>query len=166
VRSLLGCSSAWGVRTVGNSSGVSSWWQRTAVPIGLLLAGAASAFLVFTTGDPTWKAVWIGLASTCLTAGLVDGSALLDARGRKRAVLRVVGHRIGFVHQRYLWIVRAAFDLSWNDAANVPDALRAFEPNTGRRPADRNAANDAADHALGLQRRLPRRAERCAWGRR
>lgn len=38
----------------------------------------------------------------------------------------VVGHRVGFVHQRCLWIVRAAFALSWNDAADVPGMLRAL----------------------------------------
>jgi hypothetical protein len=103
---------------------VSRW--RIAVPVGLLLAGIVSAALVLTTDDPTWKAVWIGLTSTCLTAGLVDGSGLLEARRREHAVLRVVGHRVGFVHQRYLWIVRAAFDLHWNDGADVPNMLRAL----------------------------------------
>ena len=103
---------------------MSRW--RTSTPISLLLAGIASVALVLTTDEPTWKAVWIGLASTCLAAGLVDGSGLLEARRRERAVLRVVGHRVGFMHQRYLWIVRATFDLSWNDAAHVPTMLRAL----------------------------------------
>ena len=102
-------------------------YVRVAIPCSLLLAGAAAIGLVFVPRDATWKAIWIGLASTCLAAGLVDGSALLEARRREKSILRLVGDRVGLVHQRFLWIIRAAFDIVENNAADLPGRLREFQ---------------------------------------
>ena len=71
----------------------------------------------------TWKAVWIGVASSCLTGGLVDGSALLEVQRRDRAVLRIAGVRVGYLHQRLLWIIGAVFDIS-GEPSDVGNALR------------------------------------------
>ncbi len=74
-------------------------------------------------GSVTWKAVWISVASSCLTGGLVDGSALLEVRRRDRAVLRIAGMRIGYLHQRLLWLIGAVFDVS-GEPSDVGSALR------------------------------------------
>lgn len=97
--------------------------RRGSVPILLLLAGVAAVVLAVAVGSVTWKAVWIGVASSCLTGGLVDGSALLEVRRRDRAVLRIAGVRVGYLHQRLLWIIGAVFDVS-GEPADVGIALR------------------------------------------
>lgn len=63
--------------------------RRGSVPILLLLAGVAAVVSAIAVGSVTWKSVWIGVASSCITGGLVDGSALLEARRRDKAVLRI-----------------------------------------------------------------------------
>jgi hypothetical protein len=83
----------------------------------------AAVGLAIAMGSVTWKAVWIGVASSCLTGGLVDGSALLEARRRDRAVLRIAGVRVGYLHQRLLWIISAVFDVS-GEPSDVGNALR------------------------------------------
>jgi hypothetical protein len=98
-------------------------FRRGSVPILLLLAGAAAVVLAIAVGSVTWKAVWIGVASSCITGGLVDGSALLEARRRDRAVLRIAGVRVGYLHQRLLWIIGAVFDVS-GEPSDVDNALR------------------------------------------
>ena len=97
--------------------------RRRSVPVFLLLAGVAAVVSAIVVGSVTWKAVWIGVASSCLTGGLVDGSALLEARRRDRAVLRIAGMRVGYLHQRLLWIIGAVFDVS-GEASDVGSALR------------------------------------------
>jgi hypothetical protein len=97
--------------------------RRRSLPILLLLAGVAAVFSALAAGSVTWKAVWIGVASTCITASLVDGSALLEARRRDSAVLRIAGVRVGYMHQRLLWIISAVFDLNGEPTA-VAGALR------------------------------------------
>jgi hypothetical protein len=97
--------------------------RRRSVPVLLLLAGAAGVVAAIAVGSVTWKAVWIGVASSCLTGGLVDGSALLEARRRDRAVLRIAGMRVGYLHQRLLWIIGAVFDVS-GEPSDVCSALR------------------------------------------
>ena len=97
--------------------------RRRSVPILLLLAGVAAVVAAIAAGSVTWKAVWIGVASSCLTGGLVDGSALLEARRRDRAVLLITGMRVGYLHQRLLWIIGAVFDVS-GEPSDVGSALR------------------------------------------
>jgi hypothetical protein len=97
--------------------------RRRSVPILLLLAGVAAVIAAVAAGSLTWKAVWIGVASSCLTGGLVDGSALLEVRRRDRAVLRIAGMRVGYLHQRLLWIIDAVFDVS-GEPSEVGRALR------------------------------------------
>jgi len=96
---------------------------RRSVPILLLLAGVAGVVSAFAANSVTWKAVWIGVASSCLTGGLVDGSALLEVRRRDRAILRIAGLRVGYLHQRLLWIIGAVFDVS-GEPLEVGSALR------------------------------------------
>jgi hypothetical protein len=98
-------------------------FRRTSVPVFLLLAGVAFVISAIAAGSVTWKAVWIGVASSCLTGGLVDGSALLEARRRDKAVLRIAGMRIGYLHQRLLWIIDAVFCVS-GEPSDVGSALR------------------------------------------
>ena len=100
--------------------------KRRATPIALLLAGVASVLIAILAASTTWKAVWIGVASTCATAGLVDASALLELMRREKAILRVVGPRIGFVHQRFLWVLANVFDLPPTEPIGVAPALRAL----------------------------------------
>jgi hypothetical protein len=100
--------------------------KRTSVPVFLLLAGVAFLISAVAAGSVTWKAVWIGVASSCLTGGLVDGSAQLEARRRDRAILRIAGMRVGYLHQRLLWIIDAVFSVS-GEPAEVGSALRAFD---------------------------------------
>jgi hypothetical protein len=99
--------------------------RRRSVPVFLLLAGVAAVLSAFAAGSVTWKAVWIGVASSCLTGGLVDGSALLEARRRDQAILRIAGMRVGYLHQRLLWIIGAVFDVS-GEPSEVGSALRAL----------------------------------------
>jgi hypothetical protein len=48
--------------------------RRGSVPALLLLAGVAAVVLAIAVGSVTWKTVWIGVASSCITGSLVDGS--------------------------------------------------------------------------------------------
>ena len=98
-------------------------FRRTSVPVFLLLAGAVAVISAIAAGSVTWKAVWIGVASSCLTGGLVDGSALLEAQRRDRAILRIAGMRVGYLHQRLLWIIDAVFCVS-GEPSDVGSALR------------------------------------------
>jgi hypothetical protein len=97
--------------------------RRGSVPILLLLAGVAAVVSAIAVGSVTWKSVWIGVASSCITGGLVDGSALLEVRRRDRAVLRIAGVRVGYLHQRLLWIIGAVFDVG-GEPSDVGSALR------------------------------------------
>jgi hypothetical protein len=102
--------------------------RRGSVPVLLLLAGVAAVVAAVAVGSVTWKAVWIGVASSCLTGGLVDGSALLEVRRRDKAVLRIAGMRVGYLHQRLLWIIGAVFDVSgepWDVGSTLRDLHRA-----------------------------------------
>jgi hypothetical protein len=90
----------------------------------LLVVGVVSVGLVFVADDVTWRAVWIGVASTVLVAALVDGSALYEARRRERAVLRVAGERTGRVHGRLLAIIRTVFDVRSENDADLAQELR------------------------------------------
>jgi hypothetical protein len=101
--------------------------RRTSVPVFLLLAGVAAVGAAIVAGSVTWTAVWIGVASSCLTGGLVDGSAQLEARQRDRAILRIAGMRIGYLHQRLLWIIDAVFGVS-GEPADICPALRGLDP--------------------------------------
>jgi hypothetical protein len=98
---------------------------RVAVPgVSVALAIAAGVFATLAS-DVTWKAIWIGLASTLAVAGLVDFSALWELRRRERAVLRIAGHRVGLIHQRLLWVLQAVFGIS-GDAATYAPQVRAL----------------------------------------
>lgn len=97
----------------------------------LFVIAAVSAAFAFVADDVTWKAIWIGLTSTTAAAGLVDCSALWETHQREQVLLRVVGQRVGRIHQRMLWIIRAVFGVS-ADAREISAQLRAWEP----RPID------------------------------
>jgi hypothetical protein len=97
---------------------------RVAIPVALLVVGVAAAILVLIANDVTWKAIWVGLASTTLTASLVDLSGLLEARRREQAVLRLVGVRVGEIHRELLRIINTLFDLTYQDAVEVVAILR------------------------------------------
>jgi len=99
---------------------------RVLVPIGLFGVGLASAVFAVVGKDVTWKAIWIGLTSTTVAAALVDGSALWETRKREEVLLRVVGQRVGRIHQRMLSIVGAVFEIA-AEARDVPDRLRAWQ---------------------------------------
>jgi hypothetical protein len=95
---------------------------RTAVPIVLIALGLLGAVAAFFADCSDWRAIWIGVASTGLSAGLVDGSAVLEARRREQATLRIVGQRVGRIHQRLLWIVEALFEVSMAETAALHDS--------------------------------------------
>jgi hypothetical protein len=103
---------------------------RSGIPMVLLVAGAVAVALAVVAGDVTWRAVWIGLASTALAAGLVDGSAVLEARRRERAILDVAGERVGRIHQRLLWILGAVFEAGKGEVAAVSGRLNRSEQST------------------------------------
>ena len=67
---------------------------RHAVPILLATAGVISVYLVSVANGTTWKAVWIGVASTMFASGFVDASVQIEAVRRERAVLRIAGERV------------------------------------------------------------------------
>jgi hypothetical protein len=97
---------------------------RATTPVLLLTAGLAAIALIFVADDPTWKAVWVGVASTAIAAGLVDGSALLESRRREGAILDIAGDRVGRIHQRLLWILNAVFEAGAGEAAELGRQLR------------------------------------------
>jgi hypothetical protein len=87
------------------------------VPSALVCAGVIFAALIAVARDATWQAVWIGLASTCLTAGLVDGSALMEAARREGAILRLSREHVRLVRDRLRSIVAVTFASSTQDQA-------------------------------------------------
>ena len=84
---------------------------RHAVPILLATTGVISVYLVSVANGTTWKAVWIGVASTMFASGLVDASVQIEAVRRERAVLRIAGERVARINQNVLLLISSAFDL-------------------------------------------------------
>ncbi len=90
---------------------IASLRLRHAVPILLAIAGLISVYLVSVANGTTWKAVWIGVASTMFASGLVDASVQIEATRRERAVLRIAGERVARINQNVLLLISSAFDL-------------------------------------------------------
>jgi hypothetical protein len=84
---------------------------RHAVPFVLAAAGVISVYLVSVANGTTWKAVWIGVASTMFASGLVDASVQIDAARREKAVLRIAGQRVAHINQNVLQLISSVFDL-------------------------------------------------------
>jgi hypothetical protein len=102
-------------------------WRRLSALIVLFSCGVAAIVFAVIASDVTWKAVCIGVASTAFASALVDFSALWEVRARERVLLRVVGDRVGRIHQRMLWIVGTVFDVSMASAGDVCCELRAWK---------------------------------------
>lgn len=77
----------------------------------LATAGVISVYLVSVADGTTWKAVWIGVASTMFASGLVDASVQIDSMRREQAVLRIAGQRVARINQNVLRLISSAFDL-------------------------------------------------------
>lgn len=71
--------------------------------------------------DPTWKAVWIGVASTAFASGAVDASGIWETRRRERAVLAIVARKVRTIYQQFSLLIGAVFD----EAAGQPPPLGA-----------------------------------------
>src|ERR1017187_10830145 len=84
---------------------------RHAVPMLLAPTGVISVCLVSVADGTTWKAVWIGVASTMFASGLVDASVQIDSMRREQAVLRIAGQRVARINQNVLRLISSAFDL-------------------------------------------------------
>lgn len=89
--------------------GATRFLRREAVPAALLFFGSAAIVASALANDVTWRAIWIGVASTTVTAGLVDASALLAARKRERSVLRIAGDRVGVARAIFRELLDAMF---------------------------------------------------------
>jgi hypothetical protein len=77
----------------------------------LATTGVISVYLVSVADGTTWKAVWIGVASTMFASGLVDASVQIDSMRREQAVLRIAGQRVARINQNVLRLISSAFDL-------------------------------------------------------
>ncbi|NYG57104.1 hypothetical protein BJ980_000027 [Nocardioides daedukensis] len=66
--------------------------------------------LIFATTDVTWRSVWIGLGATCLSAGLVDLSAVLERRRQMLPVERLAANRIGRLGQLVFALIDVMFE--------------------------------------------------------
>ena len=89
---------------------------RYAVPAVFILLGVVAVGKVVETPHPTSKATWIGLASTLITAGLVDASGLLDTAARERAVLQITLDRLHKAIWRLTSILTMVFKLEGEEA--------------------------------------------------
>lgn len=90
-------------------------WAPAAI---LFTSGTAFVVLaVSTRGDEERLAIWVGLASSALTAALVDASALLEARRRLRALPAVALRRYRRAAQELDQLAMALFETS--DAAQL-----------------------------------------------
>lgn len=87
----------------------SRYLRREATPVTLLLVGVAAIAAALLADEVTWRAIWIGVASTTVSAGLVDASAILEFKRRDRAVLRVAGDRVGAARSMFMLIIDAMF---------------------------------------------------------
>jgi len=96
-------------------------WKRGIMHIGLpsprwvpsaalLIGGGISAVLVALTLDITWQAIWIGLAATCLSAGLVDASAVWGRHRQLQPVRRLAARRVGHINSLILQMVSLVFE--------------------------------------------------------
>lgn len=83
---------------------------RLTIPFLLLIAGVVAGVLVTVPRESTWKAVWIGVASTLIAAGLVDLFAQSDARQRENAAISLAGERIEKVHRDLVSILNHMLD--------------------------------------------------------
>jgi hypothetical protein len=97
---------------------------RQAAPVALLIVGTVAVVFVLVARDVTWKAVWIGVASTAFASALVDASAQFESYRREGAILRVAGDRVGRVNQRLLWIIDLVFDVSMGNVDGLSRELR------------------------------------------
>jgi hypothetical protein len=137
---------------------------RTAVPIVLIAIGLFGVVAAIYADSSDWRAIWIGVASTGLSAGLVDGSAVLEARRREQVILRIAGQRVGRIHQRLLWIVQALFEVSMAEAAALPRLLRELDQGEINLTVTR-AEPHPTENQGGMGRPV-RRRDRCGVGSR
>jgi hypothetical protein len=89
-----------------------------------LVVGTVAVVFVLVARDVTWKAVWIGVASTAFASALVDASAQFESFRREGAILRIAGDRVRRVHQRLLWIIDLVFDVSMGNIDGLSHELR------------------------------------------
>lgn len=100
-------------------------WRWTP-PALLFLVALAAVVLTAVSSDPTWRSIWIGVTTTALASGLVDGSAVLERERQLAPVRRLAGRRIGRLHQLLLQAIATVFDDVQTDRSNAwPAALRA-----------------------------------------
>ena len=71
--------SEWRFTTRMLDAAITTLRLRHAVPILLATTGVISVYLVSVANGTTWKAVWIGVASTMFASGLVDASVQIEA---------------------------------------------------------------------------------------
>lgn len=91
--------------------------RRALVPPALGLVGFAAIVAATVATSVTSKAIWIGVVSTTLTAALVDGSALLEARRRDRALLKVAGDRVGDLRAHYRLVLNTMYNVTGSEAS-------------------------------------------------
>ena len=98
---------------------------RHAVPLLLATAGIVSICLASAANETTWKAVWIGVASTALAAGLVDASVQIERAAREQAIIRVASQRIARINKSVAFLVRSAYEIDayGSDLHDQLDAL-------------------------------------------
>lgn len=90
-----------------------------------LIAGSISAVLTLLTTDLTWRAVWIGVCATAVTAGLVDVSAVYERHRQLAPLRRIAARRFGRVTQIVLSMIETTFgNLKVNDSDSWIQVLR------------------------------------------
>ena len=68
--------------------------------------------------------MWFSLATGMIVAGLVDGSAVIEARRGERSVLDLAGDRVGRIQVALIHLVHAVFTVGEVDAADLATRLR------------------------------------------
>lgn len=125
----------------------------------LFVSGGISALLVALTHDITWRAIWIGAAATCLSAGLVDASAVWERQRQLQPVRRLAARRVGSINSLTFAMVNLVFEgFRTQEADPYIASLRAFPDG----PLDLSKAaqvippRSKAQHAAELVRELRR----------
>jgi hypothetical protein len=98
-------------------------WRWIVGPV-MLVAAFVAVIGAVVANDPTAVSIWIGVAVTGVTTGFVDLSGLVERRRQLRPVERLVGRRIGRLHQLLLQLTTAIIDVQYGDARDIPEVLR------------------------------------------
>jgi len=100
---------------------------RWSLVIAFLVAGSFATGFAAGESDPDDRSIWIGLASTLVTAGIVDCLGLMERRRQAGPIERAAARRVGETYRHLAQIATAVFpDLDDAPGLTYVEKLQAY----------------------------------------